>query len=70
MESFILILTDIKYYDTNIKESVITNDFLFSSNRFVNSISSKYNIFKPLRMQKIQVILKKIQIMSYMELLN
>ena len=36
-----------KYYDTNIKESVITNDFLFSSNRFVSSkgISSKYDIF-------------------------
>jgi len=36
-----------KYYDTNVKESVITNDFLFSSNRFLNSkgIASKYNIF-------------------------
>ncbi len=36
-----------KYYDTNINEAVITNDFLFTSNQFVNSkgFISNYNIF-------------------------
>ncbi len=36
-----------KQYDTNVMETVITNDFLFSSNQFVNSkgIVSDYNIF-------------------------
>ena len=36
-----------KYYETNISESTITNDFLFSSNRFINSkgIATNYNIF-------------------------
>ncbi len=36
-----------KYFDTNITESVITNDFLFSSNQFVNSrgFVSNYNVF-------------------------
>ncbi len=36
-----------KLYDTNIAESVITNDFLFSSNQFVNTkgVLSNYNIF-------------------------
>ena len=36
-----------KIYDTNVKEAVITNDFLFSSNEFINSkgIASNYNIF-------------------------
>ncbi len=36
-----------KYYDTNINEAVITNDFLFTSNQFVNSkgLVSNYNIF-------------------------
>ena len=36
-----------KQYDTNVTETVITNDFLFTSNQFVNSkgIVSDYNIF-------------------------
>ena len=36
-----------KHYDTNTIESVITNDFLFSSNQIVNSsgILSNYNLF-------------------------
>ncbi len=36
-----------KLYDTNVTETVITNDFLFSSNQFVNTkgIVSNYNIF-------------------------
>ncbi len=36
-----------KHYDTNTMESVITNDFLFSSNQIVSSkgISSSYNVF-------------------------
>ena len=36
-----------KYYDTNISEAVITNDFLFASNQFVNSkgLVSSYNVF-------------------------
>ena len=36
-----------KYYDTNVKVTEITNDFIFSSNRFLNSkgVASKYNIF-------------------------
>ena len=36
-----------KLYDTNVTETVITNDFLFSSNQFVNSngLVSNYNIF-------------------------
>ena len=36
-----------KYYETNVSEAVITNDFLFSSNRSINSrgISTNYDIF-------------------------
>ena len=36
-----------KHYDTNTTESVVTNDFLFSSNQFVNSngIATNYNVF-------------------------
>ena len=36
-----------KYYDTNVSEAVITNDFLYSSNQLINSkgIASNYNIF-------------------------
>ena len=36
-----------KHYDTNAFESVITNDFLFSSNQYINSIGlvSNYNVF-------------------------
>mgnify|MGYP000647977066 CR=1 FL=1 len=36
-----------KLYDTNVTETVITNDFLFSSDEFVNSkgVVSNYNIF-------------------------
>ena len=36
-----------KHYDTNTFESVITNDFLFSSNQYVNTkgLISNYNIF-------------------------
>ena len=36
-----------KYYNTNVSEAVITNDFLFSSDQFINSkgIISDYNIF-------------------------
>ena len=36
-----------KHYDTNTYESVITNDFLFSSNQYVNKkgLVSNYNIF-------------------------
>ena len=36
-----------KLYNTNVTETVITNDFLFSSDEFVNSkgITSNYNLF-------------------------
>ncbi len=36
-----------KYYETNVSEAVITNDFLFSSNQLINSkgIATNYNVF-------------------------
>ena len=69
-----LILTHmdlIKNYDTNINESVITNDFIFSSIDFINSmgISSNYNALLKIQiaMQIIHRILRKTPVMTYLE---
>ncbi len=36
-----------KFYDTNVSEAVITNDFLFESNEFIskNGVATNYNVF-------------------------
>ena len=59
-----------KNYDTNVNETVLTNDFLFSSNEYINSKGLARNLLlkNSNSIPVIQIHLMKIQTIIYMAL--